>query len=946
MLVFELSAGVLVVGEESGRWRGQPVWPALQKLPRINEQGGEVKLAAPELPGRFKDCFWSNRKASFYIDGREVFSGVVKSEPEQKGHSLKLRIAKPIQQTIRVPGYMPIDSEAHPTAADIGVVPAEIFGEHADVPLLNTQTPAHTALTQAAAIGDKQLHVQVTENFPASGAVMVDEQVYAYTQRTETTLQGVTVKAPHQQGTLVAMQGETHYIACGHTCAIDQVRADGQSIDNASTEHQRVICSSLPRRREDAGLYTAQLQFDAVHADNTATDAVHAIQAVTAQDNAVQASNAPLTFGTGDVELERNEKLFFPAPSQDRILYAAYTVESEVTTDFAGDAAVFIGGQLAWMMTAGQIVWQASPLTFENTQDGNSISLQIKRNRPGAAINVTVTGAARDLLLGNLDNNAFARLANGEKLAVEQTTETPDYGRISKAELVIEWAPTDALQGAADVQFSGVDIGQLTAQLEAGQTTDYVISTDVVSQGQATLQNREVGGILSKTAQIQNSPTIERVSYPLSYQLDASNGIVYRSALSITPPKMALTGQHTVWLHSGDGQYGNTINLTDSSSRGVTLAKNAAKSSYFSINHSSVQCRFENSIIKDLYEADSYQKTVRPHTLEIEWRIDPIGVSGGGFTGTPSVSSGKSSISGITTRTRVNGGSGGITVTTPARAKTLLNRFPLDVQKWSDLDNKVASIEYQGGGAEQLNIFKVWLVVEYNAQRYVAANQITARVKDTRKNPVDILADLYSRSGKKLHWRCHQIAEWFAAQNWYFARRIVQPEELQRLISTALEQAGLMAIDTDQGIWLQRLDDMNCKRWENVDGDLLDEPTIKLRRPEDAINHLTVKSGDLVINRTPENNRWAQQGYQQSLMHRPLEYTARWISDVHALGLFAEHLIKRRALLRKETTIALPKQPYPGISRGHLVHCLGIWWRIMNISYSNTELTLELEACE
>ncbi|WP_271273830.1 hypothetical protein [Aliamphritea hakodatensis] len=951
VVLFDLDGQRLAVGNRAGMVAGLDVFDAFSVSPEVPETGGSLSLVADALPDWVSRCYWSNRKASVWrlpdlardFDRDLLFSGVVSEEPELTNGLMRLRLALPASSPVQLPAYGVVDSETYPTALSVGDQVPEVYGELRGE-LLNTQQPISQVLSGFARVGDRQLLLQNAEAFPASGSVWVDGHKYDYSSRTDKALLGVEVLAPHYQGTAVALDGECRFLAAGNALGVSDVRSGDQRLSGYQVSNGQVVFPRLPVLPEQLGEYSAQLQFDQVHPDSSATNSVNAIQAATAIETDIQALDMPLVIGTGEQELTRSDVINFPLPGQDRILRAAYTVQYSVSSDFQGDATVMIGGQLAWAMESGAVVYAPGELTFSNQQDSSSLAVLIQRDSGGAAVELTVSAAARTLVLGNLDNNAFATVSRDQSLVVEQTTDNPNYGKINRARLAVEWMPTGALSGLAEVHFAGKKVGLLDAQVQGGGSQSFNISADVISQGSASLVSRDVGGLISQAAQILNSPSVQSQTYVASYQVSSGAGLTaHRLNLKIKPPENVRPGNHAVWFYSGDGDYANSVSISDSGGRSVSLVENGAKTSVFYVTSASQVCEISNEIVEGLIAGKTAENTVRPTSIRVEWNIDPIGVQGGGVSGSPALNDGRSSVSGVNVRARVNNSGSSVVVDTPVQAQSIINQFDLPVSDWGQLTDQLSGIWYNGGGSEQLRIFRFWLVVDYEAVKQVPVKAMTAQLSDARSNPVDVLADLYGRVGKQLHPGCvAALRGWFERAGWRFARRVADRQEVAPLIVRALDQAGLMAADTPEGVWLLRLLDIGGPRREVPYDDCLAHPTIRCKRPDKAFTHLLVKCGEHVVQRTPENNHFAAVGRLQAGADRHYEINAGWLSDAKSAGLYADLKMQLGARLGRVTELPLP-HPYVLIQKGHLVVFEEALWRVLDVKKSHSKIIVSIE---
>lgn len=819
VLAVELDTGLIILADAPRSCGPDVCLPAVLTWSSLSAEGAALDVEAQALPAETDDAWWINREAmilectpdmgSIY-DGRVVFDGIVAAQPDSVAGVLSLRIGPAKRRVRQVPDYGLITATDWPLAADAAMGQAKplIVGTVDGCPLLAVQMQPWTTLTEAAAPGDAQLAVADGALLAASGSVVVDGHTYTYTSRSDGLLLGMVIAGAHRPGTLVAQAGSSVYLAAGHAVsAIDTLRADGAVIEGGtvSLAAATVTYAAPPAVVASAERSTRFVQFDALATGNTASNGVNAIRAII---NTYSQSGTP---SGGVLATTENGGITFARPADgNRIVSGTYAVAfSAAVGSQVGWARVKIGGDVVWFYEPGVgVVYNASPatITFDDDADFLPVVVEVAEGGSTDQVTATISAASRVILTGNLDDANYATIAPGQTLKVKQTTTNADLGPIASVKLGVRWFKTDATAGTTAVTFDGRSLGALSVTQSGGASLNQTITVDVTSQGNASLPQQSISTVVAGgTTSLSHQSIVQQASVPAVLGQSASVPGTWRG-WSLAP---AFTG----W----DSSLGNITAI-------LTLVGTSAEVSSYTFDLCSLR-RADNTQIAGLSVSAATPVLVATNTYTVTVAIseapDKIvwtALGAGHMTGVSFIWNGKitsnavaaSSVAAsgysnpITAQslshagTAVAVGNGTVTLTVPAPPRMVDTLFDLaGIRDWDALTDTVAEISLAGGSAS-LAICQVWLQVEFDAQTFAAAGQLTATVTGLSGNPADVIELLAGYSGQRTDSAAvARLAAWATANSIAYARRMADPADALTLLQYALDQVNAIAVQRD-----------------------------------------------------------------------------------------------------------------------------------------------------
>lgn len=904
------------------------------------------------------DVYVATSSSGLSSESQLLFSGQILSHPVASGDLMSFRVSQKQRLRADVPAFGILTNTDFPDlpSNSAGRYRPEVFGMVQGSELIPANTIVSTTLSQNANINDTSILVNDASEFPASGSLTIDNTSYAYTGKSGNRFLGLTITCQHRSGTAVIVPKTNTWIASGNNLtSINNIRADGQSV-TASSSNATSITFNSPVMTETVGeAENIQLNFDVVNSANTATDAVNAIRAVTATNTDIPAQGLvvedggqnvlrplPETIGTGLIEQTRTTQIQFPAPSQDSIITGQYAVTYTVATNsFPHNATIEIGGAVAFVLNNGQVDYNPGTVNFRNDGNTNLIPVRITRSGVGPSIDLTITAASRTIAVGNIDDAAFARLANNQRLSVDQTTVNPNRGRITQSRLVCEFF-ADALTGDADVYFDGVQVGSLSADVSSTPSQSYTIGIDTISSGFGTLQSQSVGGIASQAAQKTDNIVSQAFNYSPTYNVARTNisgsdtfvtDYPINESIQLPPGIVAGTYTFTVQLetYAGDsgvsgsrqtynvGGVNRLFQIGSGSSNQPPSGGTLTFSVFLSANQSTLLLQHYNDLTPTypVGRIDNSSTKIRTITGTINTRptAAAVTVSGGGFSGTPSVSNPNSTNVGVNTRANVNGtGQQVLTVDGADSTRTIINTFDLPLgTDWDYFTNRNAEIRYSGGGTSVIKVVRFFILTDYNVVRNRLATAITADLNAGTRNPVDHIRRLAGHLDSNTDRFTFSVAKsYFDDNNLFYDRVITGKTEAFAEINSIARSALLRIDDSDSSIRVNRvLENLgDCREISNRD--LVSDPSVSVRN--DLYTDLSVLYSQLgsefrkSVYRNPTNSETARLLKRNIKNSNPLEFQNRWIVDDTTANRFADDFVRVNSVMRRVYNFELTHQ--------------------------------------
>ena len=645
----------------------------------------------------------------------------------------------------------------------------------------------------------------------------------------------------------------------------------------------------------------------------------------------------------------------------DRIISGTYLVSYTVTvadgTPAVGRAFVKLGGALVWAWDAGTVIYAVNPATV--SQDANSDQLPVEVTVEGAArdaFRVDVTAASRTIVLGNIDGGNWATLRKDghETLAVNQTTDMASRGRITKAQLVVEfWSRAAAIDRVA-VTLGGIALGNLAYTNDAGGgTVTKTIATDTVSSVSAALATTTVSGIASSPASAANVETIRTLSYSAVYTQEGTSGgfPIWVGRCLFRPPANVLAGVHNCRLSYGPVSGSPTIStwavgLSDGAgSKTANQVPNNVCNDTVTVSDNTTTVRLFHQILAGF--GGNYEQVAKLIAIEIDWRIAPVTVSGGGFTGSPSVAS-ASVNAGLSNQpaARVDGvtGTGNLQITQQADPRSCINTFDLPmapVLGWSYFTGKQAKLVYGGAGTLDVCPVQVYLAIDYQTLTNVPATALTATIVGKSGNPADVLGDLAARAGETVLFDAiRRYRGWCASAGYALSCRIDSPTDVTSLMNEAASYGLAMLAARPDGLAMVRQLDTGAASTVVATADLLAPATLTWTESGRRGNELVLQyrpiagSTTRVLTRGASADRWARKGEQQLGARQRVEMTSQWIASDAVATQFAADWLRLNAPMRRTVTLQLPYS-YADLWPGDLITCdwiQGVLFRVTTSS--------------
>lgn len=982
-----LDSGTYYFGDRSLTLGSDIILPALLDLSAINPDSVSFSLDDSQVNPAI--TFWINRPVKIYqltenssdaSDGYLVFDGIILNQPSLQEGNLGFSAGPSRLNPAVLPPGDPINTQEHPNAgkAALNKLKPVIYGQIDKASLLPIDVPAVTTLAKRAVPGDQSLRVSNTEDFASSGSVVIENQTYSYTSKDDSNFYGLTIVDEHQSGTQVAEAQQAVYLAAGHAVTdINNIRAsDGDTqesqIFNGTVDlgEATVTFSSPPTLEEEAGEANIEIQFDEVDVSSTAINTINAIQAATGVE--IQSATSLPVDITDQAPGEIEFAVPVPQGGTNRIISAAYTVEFDVDIlggiPQLGKTIVTIGGKVAWVWDGGQVVYDASPITVINDRDVNQLPVRVELDgAQSLAFTVDITAASRTVVLGNLDQAAYATLRkpSNTEFIVNQTTDNPNRGRIERARLVVEHFSATQSLDQVDVIWDGSTIGQLSADnLASGGQSVHTIDIDTISSGTAELISTSIDNALTSAfSRVDNAISIP-INVPIAYTVRRFFGnptftYVYALETTIALPENIVGGTY-IFTISSNSAAGGVNNTSQAELEGVAFSPNGSSQNV------SVTLADDQTSMTLVHDADltiptgefptNLFPTIRSITGTVQSRTteNAIDITGEQPTGSIAVMDGTSTVAGVESAANVDGtGTGALTVTIPTPPRTVINTFDLPgIENWPDLTNKQLEFEYAGSDTEDVNIVRAFVAVEFERVIKTPAKKIIASVTGKSGNAADVLKDLIELNGQTVNSSSYtSFQSWCITNSFNFGRIIDSQQEVSGLLNNAAIQANIQLAETESGLaMIRRLDDSTVVTDIN-DADLFEPATISWSSTDDIENDITVNyrkidgefTESLIINQdTP--NAIAALSVTNLNDTRKIEFDAGWVAEATSAGIFADDYVKLMAPMRRFISFSLPYS-FSRLEQGDLVRYVpaDLTARIQSISNEDGWINLTAE---
>jgi hypothetical protein len=959
------SAIIVRVDLDSGPWHatdaqafmsgGLEIRQAVLSFGQLNADRAELTISASAAP----DGWFANRRIRLWRvvrgdapeAGELLFDGVVEGQPGQQDGVLSLSASKAVYSRPKmVPSFGVITNSEFPQADDSaqGKDKPLIFGAVEECQLLPVQVGKYTTLRATAYPGDDLLQLDDCGDWPASGDVVVDGQTYSYSARSDNELYGVAVARQHNEGTLAHEDTDWVYLAAGHAVqSIDTITAGETALTGAAIDldEATVTFQSPPHREKIGGVSTLYAQFDQVNPASTAIDGVNCIQAATGSAEIQSSTNAPFTFVGG----ASGGTITFSRPTvqggSNAIIGAAYEVSFSVVA--TNDCQVTIGGKLAYVRSGGAVIFNQSPLEWLSQQntDAVAISVAVADGVSPSVATVTIHAASRTVVVGNSDsaNYAILRPVSNKLISVKQTDSMPQRGRISRAQLAIEWAVTDALQSGESIQvrWNGAALGTLTQTTSGAQTESLGFSFDLSASGKARLFNSDLSTVISGgTAALSNTTSI--IPQTVTSNYTDSNVAGYRQArMSIKPPQKVIGGIHYAKVRATNtGSNSTTIYIYDnvdssnwgSPSRSIVISPGGTTNTGFSVTANqtdSVGISHEGFVSSDITFVA---------TVEVDWNVTPETLSSTAASGSTSVLNNNLPLNGTLANSQ--------TLTIDAPPRTVISYFDLTEREWSDFTNKTAELELVSSrtGLSVL-VPRVLLAIEYLpvTREPAAPEDLRATVTGLSGNPADVIEYLATAAGDSVsapHFR--RAKAWYEDNNWFVSRAITAQVEARQVMYGLCDELGVIRADGRGGLEIYRDADATSGVITPLSArDFMVFPSITWSSVDSRYNDLTIKyrrinsSATRAITLSDEDSEYSRVGKKQvsETLYQTTE--SEWVANDFVASFVAKSLLQSNAILRRSFTASLaPKHMI--LRRGDLVSYDGSIWRIQSSSLSGT----------
>lgn len=969
VLSAELESGVIEsaivarVDLDSGPWYvtdsqafmsgGDEIRQAVLSFGQINADAASFEYRAASAPA---GQWFANRRVQIWRvvkggtpeAGTLLFDGVVEGQPGMKDGIASLSASKKIYSKPRlVPDFGVITTTAYPRADDAaqGKQKPLIFGAVEEVPLLPVQIGRYTTLRATVYPGDDVLPVDDCSDWPASGTVVVDGTSYSYASRSDNELYGIDISRQHNDGTAAHENIDWVYLAAGHPVAsIDTIIASDTALSGGVVDlSAATVTYPAPPYREKVGaVSTLYAQFDQVNPASTAIDTVNCIQAATGAAEVQAATNLPLTYVGGATS---GNTITFARPTtqggSNTIIGAAYAVTFSVSA--TNDCQVTIGGKVAYVKRGAAVIFNQSPLEWisqENT-DAIVISVSTAEGVSPSVATVTVHTASRTVVVGNSDSSNYAimRPTSNRLISVKQTDNMPDRGRISRAQLAVEWAGTDALLSGESIQvrWNGASLGTLSQTTSGAQTESLGFSFDLSESGKAKLFSSDLSTVVSGgTAALSNTTSIVPQTVSSNY-IEVISGYK-RAFISIKPPQKVVSGIHEVRIRStATGDYSMSVAVYDnvdssgwgSPSRFITVPPNGTATTGFFFASGG-----QTDSVGILHEAFTSSGSTFIATVEVSWNVTPETLSNTPASGSTNVTNNNLPLNGTLSNSQ--------TLTIAAPPRTVISYFDLPERDWCLLTNKTVELELISSRTSlSVLVPRVLLAIEYLPVTREPANpgDLKATVTGLSGNPADVIEYLATAAGDRVSPRhFNRARSWFSANNWFVGRYIASQSEARALMYGLCDELAIIRADGVAGLEIYRdTDPMSGPITELSARDFMTSPVISWPSVDSRYNALTYKyrridsatTRAIVVDAA--SSEYARIGALQ--VSETLEETKEsdWVNNDFVASFVSEALIKSNAIMRKSFAASLvPKHMV--LRRGDLVSYDGALWRILSSS--------------
>jgi len=971
---YYVSQSIKQVGSDS-------ILPILVNLSDVSLESCSFSIATAQAPNVE---WWINRSVRLYqvsdglsavADGYLIFDGIILGQPTEGPIALEFSCGLSRLNPKELPKSNAINLTDYPNAPKSSLnknLPV-VYGKVNRAELIPVDLPALSSLSRTARPKDTSIVLRDAEAFPESGAVVIDDVVYTYTNKDETTLYGLSITNEHQRGGQVSINQTAVYKGAEHALtAVDVVKAVGSE----ETEQERVLYNGVvdlanaqitfpypPTQDLEAGPESIQAQFDQVEVSSTAINGINAIRAATGTETH-NASSLPIDISDAEVG-----KVPFPEPVEQggtsRIIAGVYTVNYAVTVQAGipqlGKATVKIGDQIVWVWEGGQIIYNISPVTVEFDRDVNELPVRVELDGglPGA-FKVDILSASREVTVGNLDQAAYATLRkpSNTNLVVQQTTNNPNRGKIERARLVVEYFTTSQSLDCIEVYWDSNLLGKLDADNEAnGGESVHTIDIDTISSGTAELITTAIENILTSTISRTDNAVSIPINVPIAYTIKEISGspsqtIVYSLDTTIALPENLVGGTYQFTIESNDAA-GGVNNASDVQLGDATFSLTSTSQTVFVTipdNEKFLTLRHDTSFVVPTF---SLSTSLFPTIKNIKGAVfskpseNSITLDGGAVEGTSDVFDGTSNVSGVLTSANIDGtGAGTLAINIPTPPRTVVNSFDIvDVIDWSDLTNKTLQLNYVGGGTEDVGIVQAYVLVEYEKTIRAPATKIVANLTGKSGNPADVLKDLIEENQENVELLTYNaLHTHFDNSNYVFSRRISSPTDVADLMRSASEQANTLIAKQENGNALIRLFDISSSTIDVGEQDILEFPDLSWSSTDDIENEITV-------NYSFDDSESAANLFAESLISkadiglpRKVDYEARWIDDEVTAQQFLDTYLAVKSPMRRFLNLELP-YTFSSLEEGDIINYepLSSLFRVIGIVNSDGWLSVETE---
>lgn len=972
VLVIDLSVGQLRLTDGPSAIPRAVI--AVESFGEIAGNSASATLLADALSPAARREFWINRPVAIYeiepgeialTSSRQVFRGLIAAEPADDDGRLSLQLTTPEQLEHLLPAVSPIDLARYPQAPSesLGQIPPTIWGEVEAAPLLPVSAQPFTMLAQTAGAGDNSLSVDDATALPTAGSLWLDGLAYDYSSRADNALYGLTPPArrEHRQGTLVALSGDTVYLAAGHELTdIDQVKADGTLLaGTADTAAATVTLSGPPALSARGERMTLQAHFDEVMPATNASNPANAIRAALGSHNQ-SATSLPtgITAATDPVA----EIVFSRPPDGYRIIGGAYTIGFSVVPGAqVGRAEVSIGGQVVYVYEPGTgPLYAHNPAALQIDDDIDRLPVAIRVADGGnAALAVSITSATRLVVTGNIDEANYATIAPGKLIQVKQTDVFAERGPIARVQLLARWFATAAALGTATVKVNGAAVGGLKQTQLSDASLSKTITVDVTSQGNASLPQLDVStSVAGGTASLSHLSQAMQAVVPAALQsYKTGANLYYWRGWSLAPTlhgwESGLGAISVDFVFSMDTDIALSDLVLDECAvdlqraDGSTILSVAATTGATSIATGTWKRTVTmNELPSKIYwrasNVGSQTLRAKPVSVNFSWNGK---LTNGAISQNNTPASGSSgpisgrNLSHAGTSVAVNNGSISFVVPAPPRVVDTLIPLP-SIRQWADLTNLTAEVSLSGG-TPSVALVEISLLVEYDAQIYeAAAGPVTARVIASTGNPADIIAELAAATGTVLEVGSkRRFAAWCDAFNYRYARRLAESADALSLLTYALANAHVELIPGAEGHRLVRWFDLSARPVRIDEADLIEPAGMRwAERVENAIalNYRESYAADgfkAALVADPDNNDYCRRSLREIRRRVPVTVEAQWIRDDATAARYLADYARRFAPMRRVIDLQLPF--IYRLSEGDLLRFRRHFYRVTDCSTDN-----------